>query len=102
MPSLSDSADLLPSLAPDYSQHPNSFHKAHINTMLMPTVNKFWYLVQACCTLSSLAKWHLLQKENEKTIGGFIFEDILCRWGGIMEIVNNGPTFVAAAGYLAK
>jgi len=41
--------------------------------------------------------------ENEKTLGDFIFEDILCRWGGMVEIVtNNGPTFIAVAGYLSK
>src|SRR5882724_9326623 len=71
--------------------------------MLMPMVNKFWYLIQAHCTLSSWAKWHPLRKENEKTLGKFIFEDILCWWGGMVEIItNNGPTFIAAAGYICE
>ena len=39
----------------------------------------------------------------EKTLGDFIFEEILCRWCGVAEIVtDNGPTFVATAGYLAE
>jgi len=79
------------------------FHKVHINTMLMPTVNKFHYLVQACCALSSWPEWCPLQKENEKTLRDFIFKDILCQWGGVAEIVtDNGLTFVAAAGYLSE
>src|SRR5882724_7450086 len=71
--------------------------------MLMLTVNKFQYLIQACCTLSSWAKWCPLQKESEKTLSDFIFEDILCRWGGVAEIVtNNGPALIAAAEYLSE
>jgi len=71
--------------------------------MLMPTVNKFCYLVQACCALSSWPKWHPLWKEHEKTLGDFIFEEILCRWGGVAEIVtDNGLAFVAAAAYLSE
>ena len=68
------------------------FHKVHIDTMLMPMVNKFWYLVQACCALSSWSEWCPLRKENEKTLGDFIFEDILCWWGGVAEVItDNGP-----------
>src|SRR5882672_9847715 len=90
----------LPPTIPDI---PTLFRKVHIDTMLMPTMNKFRYLVQACCAMSSWPKWCPLQKENEKTLSNFIFEDILCRWGGVAEIVtDNGPVFVAAAGYLSK
>src|SRR5882724_10712894 len=79
------------------------FHKVHINTMLMLTVNKFCYLVQAHCALSSWPEWCQLQKENKKTLGDFIFEEILCRWGRVTEIMtDNGPEFVAAAAYLSE
>src|SRR5882724_2081114 len=90
---------LLPTI-PDIS---TLFCKVHIDTMFMPTVNKFQYLVQAYCALSSWAESCPLQKENEKTLSNFIFEDILCRWGGVAEVVtDNGPAFVAAAGYLSE
>src|SRR5882724_8909192 len=90
----------LPPTIPDI---PMLFRKVHIDTMLMLTVNKFWYLVQARCMLSSWAEWRPLWKENEKTLGDSIFEDILCRWGGVAEVVtNNGPAFIAAAGYLSQ
>jgi len=62
-------------LLPTIPNIPMLFCKVHIDTMLMPTVNKFWYLIQAHCTLSSWAEWHPLQKENEKTLGDLIFED---------------------------
>ena len=90
----------LPPTIPDI---PTLFQKVHIDPMLMPTMNKFCYLIQARCAMSSWPKWHPLLKENEKTLGDFIFEDILCRWGGVTEIVtDNGPAFVAAAGYLSE
>ena len=90
----------IPPVIPDI---PSLFCKAHIDIKLMPTVNKFHYLVQAHCGLSSWLEWRPLQKENEKTLGDLIFEEILCRWGGIAEIMtDNGPAFVAAAGYLSE
>src|SRR5882724_6655326 len=59
--------------------------------------------MQAHCALSSLPEWCPLQKENEKTLGEFIFQEILSRWGGVAEIVmDNGPAFVAAAAYLLE
>src|SRR5882672_1128479 len=90
-------------LPPTIPNIPTLFRKVHIDTMLMPTVNKFHYLVQARCAMSSWPEWCPLRKENEKTLGDFIFEDILCRWGGVTEIVtDNGPVLVAAAGYLSE
>jgi len=45
----------------------------------------------------------MLCHENGRTIGSFVFEDILCRWGAIEEIVtNNGPVFIQAVEYLSK
>src|SRR6266481_6385234 len=106
LPSLPNTATSAPSHSPS---HPgildisSLFHKVHIDTMLMPTVNKFRYLVQAHCALSSWPEWQPLWKENEKSLGDFIFEEILCRWGGVAKIVmDNGPAFVATASYLSE
>ena len=39
----------------------------------------------------------MLRSENASTLASFIFEDILCRWGALAEIVtDNGPAFVQA------
>ena len=45
-------------LLPTIPNIPMLFHKVHIDTMLMPMVNKFWYLIQVHCVLSSWAEWH--------------------------------------------
>jgi len=48
-------------------------------------------------------EWHMLQHENSCTLGSFVFEDILCHWGAVEEIVtDSGPAFVQAVEYLSK
>ncbi len=46
----------------------------------------------------------MLRSETGKTIGQFIFKEILCHWGGLSEIfvTDNGPPIIAAINYLAK
>jgi hypothetical protein len=45
----------------------------------------------------------MLRKENTKSLSSFIFEELLCRWGPITEIVtDNGPAFIAAVDDLAE
>lgn len=79
------------------------FRKAYIDTMFMPKSNGFRYIVHARCSLSSYPEWRMLRQENARSLGTFIFEDILCRWGAIEEIVtDNGPAFVQAAEYLSE
>jgi hypothetical protein len=79
------------------------FRKAHVDTMYMPRASGYRYIVQACCSLSSYPEHRKLQKENGSTIGAFIFEDILCRWGALEEIVtDNGLAFVEALNLLAE
>ena len=73
------------------------FRKVHIDTMLMPHSGGYRYIVQARCALSAYPEWRMLCFENSTTLSSFIFEDLLCRWGSLSEIVtDNGPTFVQA------
>jgi hypothetical protein len=38
-------------------------------------------IVQARCSLTAWPEWRALRMETGRTIGAFIFEEILCRWG---------------------
>jgi hypothetical protein len=79
------------------------FCKAHVDTMYMPHASGYRYIVQAHCLLSSYPEHRKLHKENGSTIGTFIFDNILCRWGALEEIVtDNGPAFVEALNWLAE
>ena len=79
------------------------FRKAYIDTMFMPLVQGYQYIVQARCSLIAWPEWRKLKKETGRTLGTFVFEEILCRWGGLEEVVtNNGPTMLAALECLSK
>ena len=44
----------------------------------------------------------MLRQENGQTLGAFIFEEILCRWGAVMKIItDNGSALIQALDYLA-
>jgi hypothetical protein len=79
------------------------FCKAYIDTMLMPRAAGYRYIVQARCSLTAWPEWCTLREETAHMLAAFIFEDLLCRWGAIEEIVtDNGAAFVAALDYLAN
>ena len=41
--------------------------------------------------------------ETGRTLGTFLFEEVLCRWGAVAEIVtNNRAAFVAALDWLER
>jgi hypothetical protein len=79
------------------------FCKAHVDTMYMPHASGYCYIVQAHCLLSSYPEHRKLRKENGSTISVFIFEEILCHWGALEEIItDNGLAFVEALNWLAE
>jgi len=78
------------------------FWKVYVNTMLMPPAGGFRYITQARCSLTAWPEWRALRKETGHTLGMFLFEDMLCRWGAVEEIVtDNGMPYVAALDWLA-
>jgi hypothetical protein len=90
-------------IPPVVTDIPTLFRKVHINCMLMPVLNRKRYIVHARCALTSWPEWRSLRQEIDRSLSTFIFEEILCRWGGIAEIVtDNGPAFVKAADTLAR
>jgi hypothetical protein len=77
------------------------FHKAYVDTMFMPHASGYQYIVQARCSLTVWPEWHAFHMETGHTLGVFLFEEVLCRWRAVTEIVtNNGAAFVAALDWL--
>ncbi|KAJ8483236.1 hypothetical protein ONZ45_g14668 [Pleurotus djamor] len=82
---------------------PSLFRRVHIDSMVQPLSNGFRYIVHARCALTAYPEWRALRRETAEHIGMFIFQDILCRWGAVEEIVSdNGSPFVKAVDFLAK
>ena len=79
------------------------FCRVHVDTMHMPKVAGVSYILQGRCLLISYPKFRILAKEMGAAVGRFIFEDLLCRWGAVEEIVtDNGALIMAGLEWLAK
>jgi len=79
------------------------FAKMYMDTMHMPRSGGFAFIVQGRCSLTHYPEFRMLRKETAHAIGEWIFQDVLCRWGTLCEIVSdNGKPFVAALGHLEK
>ena len=71
--------------------------------MHMPKVAGVSYILQGQCSLISYPKFRILAKEMGAAVRRFIFEDLLCRWGAVEEIVtDNGALIMAGLEWLAK
>jgi hypothetical protein len=71
--------------------------------MHLPKSGSFKYIVQGHCSLIHYVKFWMLRNETAISLGDWIFEDIICRWGTLSEIVsNNGGPFVKALAHLSK
>ena len=89
-------------IPPTVPEVPSLFCKAHIDTFLMPKAGSYRYVVHARDALTSYPEGRATTSDSAKVIADFIFQDILCRWGGLEEIVtDNGPAYVAALDILA-
>ena len=79
------------------------FAKMYMDSMHMPPSGGFHYIAQGRCSLTHYPEFRLLRKETAKSLGDWIFKDVLCRWGALTEIVSdNGAPYVKALDYLAK
>jgi hypothetical protein len=79
------------------------FAKVYIDTMHMPRLGGFSYVVQGHCSLIHYPEFRMLKAENSMALEHWIFHDISCRWGVLGEIVtDNGAPFLKALAYLSK
>jgi len=77
------------------------FAKMYINTMHMPPSGGFKYVVQGHCSVSHYPEARMLHQESTCTLGDWLYRDVLCRWGTLVEIVSdNGSAFIKALAYL--
>jgi hypothetical protein len=90
-----------PHIPPVVPEPASLFRRAHVDTMVMPPSEGYCYIAHARCSMSAWPEWRALRRETAATLGEFLFQDILCRWGVIAEIVtDNGTPWVAALDYL--
>jgi hypothetical protein len=79
------------------------FTKIYVDTMHMPASGGYKYIVQGRCSLTAWVEFRKLAKENAVSLAKWLFEDIICRWGTLREIVtDNGKAFLVALAVLSK
>ena len=77
--------------------------RVHVDTMDMPAAGKYKYFFHARCATTTWPEGRASTVQTAKAIGDWIYQDLLCRWGAVSEIISdNGGPFVAALEYLAK
>lgn len=88
---------------PHFVPTPGIFEIAYIDTMMMPASNGkkgkkgMTYLAVARCGSTGWPEAKAMKEENFTTLGDWIFEDIICRWGCIRLMVSdNGPAIKKA------
>lgn len=89
-------------IPPKITHTPSVFQVLHADVMHMtPASNQCGYIVHGRDSLTLWAEARALRKQDARSIAQWIYEDILCRWGSLVEIVtDNGTAFVAAAAWL--
>ena len=69
----------------------------------MPPSSGYKYIVQGRCSLTYWPEWAMLHAENAKSLARWILNDIIYRWGLLLEIVtDNGSAFLKALKFLEK
>lgn len=90
------------SIPPTITHTPSIFQVLHADTLHMsPPSNGHKFIVQGRCALSSWMEGAPLKVEDGRSLGTWLFQDIICRWGSLKEIVtDNGSAFRAATAWL--
>ena len=71
-------------IPPTETRTPSLFQVMHMDTMRMESSNGCKYLVHGRDALTSWMEGRPLRRETGRTIGQWIWEDILCRWGSLV------------------
>ena len=69
----------------------------------MPKLGSYCYVHHARDALTSYPEGRATTSDSGKVIADFIFQDLLCRWGALEEIVtDNGQPYINALEILSK
>ena len=95
---------LLVKVPPIVTHTPSIFQVLHADSLHMtPKSNGCGHIVHGRCGMTSWMEGRPVRDENGKTIANWLFEDIICRWGCIKEIVtDNGSPYRSAVGWLEQ
>ena len=91
-------------IPPTKTHTPSIFEVLHADVMHMsPASNGCKYIAHGRDNLSSWAEGRALRDEKGRSIGIWIYEDILCRWGSLRQVItDNAESFKAAMQWIER
>jgi len=91
-------------IPPIVTYTPSLFETLHADTMSMtPKSNGCGHIAHGRCGMTSWAEGRPLREETARSVGIWLFEDIICRWGCIRNIVtDNASVYRAAVAWLER
>jgi len=90
-------------IPPVVAQPAPLFTKVYLDVLHLPASNRFRYIIQARCSLTHYPEFRALRTQTAQSVGEWIFQDLLCRWGALSEIVtDNGAPIISACDHLSK
>ena len=84
-------------IPPTISTPATLFSKVYIDIMVMPRAQGYHFIVAARDDLSGAAEGRKLKKATARAVSQFIFEELICRYGSISEIVTDNGSEVKGA-----
>ena len=70
---------------------------------MSPKSNGYGHITHGRCRMTSWMEGHPLKEETGRSIGIWLFEDVVCRWGCMGEIImDNASVYRAAVAWLEK
>ena len=91
-------------IPPIVTHTPSLFQTLHADTMSMtPKSNGCGHIAHGRCGMTSWMEGRPLREETGRSVGIWMFEDIICRWGCIIRIItDNGSVYRAAVAWLER
>jgi hypothetical protein len=91
-------------IPPVVTYTPSLFETLHADTMSMtPKSNGCGHIAHGRCGMTSWMEGRPLREETARSVGMWLFEDIVCRWGCIRRIItDNASVYRAAVAWLEK
>jgi hypothetical protein len=90
-------------IPPSVPTVPSLFRKAHFDIFFMPKAGAYRYVLHCRCAMSSWPEMRATTSESGQVIADFLFQEVLCRWGALAELVtDNGAACVLAADILRE
>ena len=93
---------MLPKQLKDSQRHQRQLKQVELflqsrQMSMSPKSNGCGHIAHGWCGMTSWMEGHPLREETERSVGIWLFEDMVCQWGCIHEIITDNVSMYRAA-----